>query len=188
MDDPTPEMSRSMMPGFRTDRLYPLLVGFLLGSLQTGLFFQLTFTLSSGFTIYLLIVICWLLGSVVGVFYVSRWNVSLRALLLLMLLAYAACCWLVNANPFDTQVWLYYAVLIVIVGIYPGVFFAQASDLWLTRSLFFWENNGFVAGLVISTILFMLMGRSILLAMPILFAGIAWLWCPVSAYRTALTA
>src|SRR6185436_6702564 len=47
--------------------VYPSLVGILLGLLQTGLFFQLTFTLSSSFRTFLMITVCWLLGSAVGI-------------------------------------------------------------------------------------------------------------------------
>jgi hypothetical protein len=155
-------------------RIVPLAVGLLLGLLQSGLFFQLTFTLSSGFTTYLLITLCWLMGGVIGVTYVRRFALSLRLLLVFMLLAYALCGWLVSANPFNTQLWPLYGGLIGIAGIYPGVFFAGASKLYSARILFFWENNGFIAGLVASTLLFMVFGRGVLWVMPTLFAVVVW--------------
>jgi hypothetical protein len=157
---------------------YPLLVGCLLGLLQTGLFFQLTFALSSGFMTYLLIVICWLLGSAIGAYYVSHWQVSLRLCLLLMLIAYAVCCYLVNSNPFNTHIWFIYAGLIGLAGLYPGVFFARTAKVYAVRPLFFWENNGFIAGLVISTILYMLMGRIIFWGLPIVVALIVEMLAP----------
>lgn len=172
------------MPKANTNRRYPLLVGFLLGLIQTGLFFQLTFTLSSGFTTYLLIVLCWLIGSAAGVYYVSRWNINLRALLIVMLVAYLLSGWLANVNPFNTRIWLIYAVLIGIAGLYPGVFFARASAFYSARTLFFWENNGFIAGLVITTILFMLMGRAVLWTLPVLLAAFVWLESPLPPTAT----
>jgi hypothetical protein len=167
------------MQQMRPHFVYPLLVGILLGLLQSGLFFLLTFTMSSGFTTYLLITLCWLIGGVVGTLYVNRLNLSLSPLLLMMLLAYALCNWLVNANPFNTQIWPIYGFLIGLAGIYPGVFFARMSKLYAVHSLFFWENNGFIIGLIISTLSFMLFGRSILWILTPLLTVLVWILSPV---------
>ncbi len=167
------------MQQMRTSFAYPLFVGVLLGLLQSGLFFLLTFTLSSGFTTYLLITLCWLMGGVVGALYVNRMNLSHRALLLMMLLAYALCNWLVSANPFNTQIWPIYGFLISLAGIYPGVFFARSSKLYPVRSLFFWENNGFIVGLVATTLSFMVFGRSILWILTLLLAAFVWFLSPI---------
>ncbi len=162
------------MQQIRPNFMYPLLVGILLGLLQSGLFFLLTFTMSSGFTTYLLITLCWLMGGVIGALYVNRLNISLHHLPLIMLLACALCTWLVSDNPFNTQMWPVYGCLISLAGIYPGVFFARASNHYAVRSLFFWENNGFIVGLVINTLSFMLFGRNILWMLTILLAALVW--------------
>ena len=47
--------------------IYPSIVGLMLGLFQTGLFFQLAFTLSSSFRTYLMVTVCWLIGSAIGV-------------------------------------------------------------------------------------------------------------------------
>jgi hypothetical protein len=166
------------MQQIRSHFVYPLLVGTLLGLLQSGLFFLLTFTMSSGFTTYLLITLCWLMGGVVGTLYVHRLTLSLHPLLLMMLLAYALCAWLVSDNPFNTQIWPIYGCLISLAGVYPGVFFARASKLYAVRSLFFWENNGFIIGTVISTLSFMLFGRSPLWILTLVFAALIWFLSP----------
>ncbi len=147
--------------------LYPLTVGVLLGWLQTGLFFQLTFTLSSGFTTYLLVTLSWLAGSALGVYYVQQVRIRLFILLLLMITTYALSSWLVNTYPFNTQLWFVYGILIALAGLYPGVFFARAKAAFTTRKLFFWENNGFISGLILCTVLFMVFGRPILLWIPL---------------------
>lgn len=159
--------------------MYPLLIGILLGLTQSGLFYLLTFTLSSGFTTYLLITLCWLMGGVVGAIYINRLNISLPTLLLVMLFAYALCAWLVSNNPFNTHIWPLYGCLIGLAGIYPGIFFARASKFYAARNLFFWENNGFILGLLISTIAFMLFGRSVLWIMTIVLAVLVWFLSPV---------
>jgi hypothetical protein len=154
--------------------LYILAVGILLGLLQSGLFFLLTFTLSSGFTTYLLITLCWLIGGVIGTIYVKNSTVSIHSLLVIMVLAYALCIWVVNINQFDTSLWPLYGFLISLAGLYPGVFFARTSKFIPARSLFFWENNGFILGLVTSGLIFMLFGRGSLWVLTIALVIVVW--------------
>jgi hypothetical protein len=156
-------------------RLYPSLVGILLGLLQTGLFFQLTFTLSSSFRTFLMITVCWLLGSVVGIRIAKRTQLQLNGFTLLALLAYFACVALLCLAPFNTQLWLVYAVFIVLTGLYPGVFFVRLSEYYTARQLFFRENNGFIVGLVSGTLLFLVLGRAALWGMPLLVAALVML-------------
>src|SRR5579885_672944 len=103
---------------------YPIIVGLLLGTLQTGFYFQLTFTLSSGFGTYLLVTLCWLAGSMIGVLWAARQTVSTLAVLLLALNAYILTSLLLLLQPFNTTLFPLYGALIVVVGVYPGVFFA----------------------------------------------------------------
>lgn len=152
--------------------LYPSIVGLYLGLLQTGYFFQLTFMLSSGFTTYLMVTLCWLAGSAAGTGFLYRWRIASKLLLIFGLLAYGACALLVLAQPFNTSLWPIYALLVLITGIYPGVFFARMSRVYSAGALFFRENNGFLAGLVAGTILFMLAGRPVLWVMPVIFGAV----------------
>ncbi len=151
--------------------VYPSLVGLLLGLLQTGLYFQLSFTLSSSFTTFLMVTVCWLIGSVIGVRLLPTIQFHLNGFLLFALLAYFACAVLLNAAPFNTQLWPLYAVLILVAGIYPGVFFARLGVVYSARDLFFRENNGFILGLISGTLLFLLFGRVALWFPPILIAA-----------------
>lgn len=151
---------------------YPLLVGLLLGCVQTGLFLQLSFTLSSSFQTYLLVTLFWLVGSALGVWWLQRINIRLEGFLLMMLGAYGVCSIVLLSAPFDTRLWWLYGVLIGMTGVYPGVFFAQSSRLYRARDLFFMENNGFILGIVLTTILFMLFGRVVLWAGPVLLTGL----------------
>jgi hypothetical protein len=156
--------------------MYLALVGLLLGLLQTGLFFQLTFTLSSTFGTFLLVTLCWLMGGAVGVLYLTRLGAKTRAFLGVALLAYAVCGGLLALFPFETVLWPLYAALILITGFYPGVFFARMSRYFPARILFARENNGFIGGLVLGTILFMVAGRVILWALPLTVAAVVmWL-------------
>jgi hypothetical protein len=147
-------------------RYYPALVGLLLGLLQTGLYFQLSFMLSSSIRTFLLVTVCWLVGSVVGIGLAKRVQAGLNIFILLALAAYFACVLLLAAAPFQTQLWPVYAALIMLTGLYPGVFFVRMGALYRARDLFFRENNGFIAGLIAGTILYLLVGRAALWILP----------------------
>lgn len=158
----------------RATNLLPLLVGLLLGFLQTGLFLQLTLLMSSGFMTYLLITFCWLVGSAIGVRYIARLPVSIELLLGLMMVGYIVVSLMVNALPFNTKLVPLYGCLIVMAGLYPGVFFVRLSTKYTARILFFWENNGFILGMVFMTLLFMILGQITLAIVPIGTAGYLW--------------
>ena len=115
------------MRGRKLTLLYPLVVGILLGWLQTSLFFQLTFTYSSGFTTYVLITLCWLTGSALGIYCARRLRVSLRFLLIVMLSVFLLTIGLAGHFPFQSQLWPLYSLLIVSAGLFPGTFFARLS-------------------------------------------------------------
>ena len=68
-------------------RFYPALVGLLLGLLQTGLFFQLSFTMSSSIVTFLMVTLCWLLGSAVGVYFLGKTRRPSEVFMALALLA-----------------------------------------------------------------------------------------------------
>jgi hypothetical protein len=151
-------------------RYYPALVGLLLGLLQTGLYFQLSFMLSSSFRTFLLVTVCWLMGSVVGIGLAKRVQVSLSGFILLALAAYFTCVLLLVEAPFQAQLWPVYAALIMLTGLYPGVFFVRMGAFYRARDLFFRENNGFITGLVAGTLLYLLVGRMALWVLPSILA------------------
>jgi len=160
---------------------YLVLVGIFLGLLQTGLFFQMTFTLSSSFGTFLLITLCWLLGSALGVTQNAQLRYGTGVLLILALLAYSLCGMLLLILPFNTTLWPLYGGLVILMGLYPGVFFARMSVFFSARTLLTRENNGFIIGLIMGTLLFMLIGRAVLWIAPFALAGlILWLGEPTS--------
>jgi len=150
--------------------IYPSVVGILLGSLQTGLYFQLSFTLSSSFRTFLMVTLCWLVGSVIGIHIAQKVGLHLNGFILVAIFAYFVCAVLLGMAPFDTQLWPVYAFFIALTGLYPGVFFVRLGDYYSARELFFKENNGFIAGLVGATILFLMLGRVALWLIPVLVA------------------
>jgi hypothetical protein len=144
---------------------YPVLVGMLLGFMQTGLFLQLSFTLSSSFRTYLMVTLSWLIGSAIGVYAFS--HRPLKLFLVVSLVGYGGINLLLVVFPFRTEWWPLYALVVVLIGLYPGVFFGRVGRHYPARILFFRENNGFIAGLVTGTLLFMLVGRVVLWGLPL---------------------
>ena len=155
-------------------RSFPFIVGLLLGWIQTGLFFQFSFLLSSGFGTYLLITISWLVGSAFGAAFADRLTFPLQRFLLLMLAAYGGAGLLVMLLPFQMTFWPLYMIVIALIGIYPGIFFARMGTAYPARALFLLENNGFITGVVVCTLLFMVTGRVVLWAVPVLLVAVLW--------------
>ncbi len=151
--------------------VYPVLVGLMLGLLQTGLFFQLTSTLSSGFGTYLMITLCWLTGSAVGVLGGEKFPLRTVPLLILAFVAYGCCGLLLAHFPFATGLWPVYGLLVAVIGTFPGLFFARMASAYRARTLFLLENNGFIAGLVAGTFLSLVAGRAALWVTPV-FIGL----------------
>jgi hypothetical protein len=142
----------------------------MLGVLQTGLYFQLAFTLSSGYGTYLMVTLCWLAGSVVGVLVAARLPVKTGFFLVMALAAYGITSAMLLILPFNTTLVPVYAVLVTAAGVYPGVFFARAASVYTAGVLFFRENNGFILGLALGTLLFMVLGRTALWLPPVFLA------------------
>ncbi|MCL4266060.1 MAG: hypothetical protein KJ069_22815 [Anaerolineae bacterium] len=151
---------------------FPGLAGLLFGLLQTGLFFQLSFGLSSGFITFLMISLCWLAGSAVGLYLAGKCRISLAWFVGLGLLAYFGCVVFLQLVPFQTQFRPLYALLVIIMGVAPGFFFARTAVHYSARDLFFRENNGFIIGLVGGTLLFLLTGRVALWLAPLLVSAV----------------
>ena len=87
--------------------------------------------------------------------------------------------------PFNTTLWPLYGGLIILMGLYPGVFFTRMSAFFPARTLLTRENNGFIIGLIMGTLLFMLIGRAVLWIAPFALAGLVlWLGEPNAKIAT----
>lgn len=130
-----------------------------------------------------MITVCWLLGSAVGIRIAKQVRWHLNGFVLLGMFAYFFCIALLGAAPFNTRLWPVYAALIMVIGLYPGVFFGRLTDYYSARQLFFRENNGFIVGLMSGTLLFLALGRAALWGMPILLACIVMI-CTTYFFRS----
>ena len=160
--------------------LYPSIAGVLFGVVQTGYFFQLNFALSSTYGTFLLVTLSWLLGSIIGLRLGRVQILSLRVGPWLCVLPYGIAQLLLGALPFRSDLWPVYGTLVLISGIYSGLFFARLGALIQpVRKLFFAENNGFILGIVGCTLAYLALGRPVLWIAPLMLAALCWVWTPL---------
>jgi hypothetical protein len=161
-------------------RLYPFVVGLLFGVIQTAYFFQLNFALASTFTTFLMVTLAWLLGSVLGLRISGLAVLTLSSGPWICLIPYVVTQIALNALPFRTELWPVYGLLVLVSGIFSGLFFARLGALVQpVRWLFFWENNGYLLGIMACTLAFLLWGRLVLWLLPTTLCLLSWLLTPI---------
>lgn len=143
-----------------------LVVGVWLATLQISLFLSLELLLSSAYLTFVVVILSWIIGGALGVWVpAGRW--SLPLMLLAGLTPYASF-GLLALSPYNTAlIWLH-GLLIMTTALYAGHFFQQERRRFdQIGDLFFWENNGFVLGLVVGVLGFVFYGRPFLYAIPL---------------------
>ncbi len=131
---------------------YVFLCGAFFAFLQFSFFFTLESNLSSAALTYMATTCSWIFGIVIGLSIKKRQSYLLEnllafgAVLFFYILSFA-----VHKNPFDNSFLWLYMVLIGGSSLYAGYFFNSNRDRFAkVKNLFFWENNGFILGLVLS--------------------------------------
>jgi len=151
-----------------SQRLYAFGTGVFFAVLQMCYFFTLQAFLSSVYTIYFLLVLAWLGGSIVGL---NIKNEKINFLLItLCLLNLYIVYGLVSIFLFNDYLLPLYFLFIFLSGIYVGYFFnIQRKTFPRIKILFFWENMGFIIGLIFSLLMFIEFGNRFIVIAPILF-------------------
>ena len=141
------------------------LAGVWLAVLQIVLFLSLQLLLSSAFVTYVVVVACWLAGAAIGV-WIPRGPWSFALMVLSGLTPYASLA-LLAAAPYDTSLVLVHGGFVLVTALYAGQLFQQERQSFArVATLFFYENTGFVLGLVLGVVGFVLLGRGFLQAAP----------------------
>jgi hypothetical protein len=132
--------------------------GLLFALLQTGLFFQLQFRLTSAYPSYLAVTLAWLLGSLAGL-WLGR-NGRRTVWLAASLAAYYGVLILLRCFPYRIGCLPVYGLLMAVCGAQAGHFFAANRALFPSASrLFFWENNGIVLGWIAGFVGYIVFGN-----------------------------
>jgi hypothetical protein len=159
--------------------LYPFTVGILFGILQTSFFIRLSFALASTFGTFLMVTLAWLAGSMVGLHLSTARYATLKNGLAIAIIPYLVIQALLALFPFQSALWPLYAVLIITSGAFSGIFFARmGSVVKPVRHLFFAENNGFLLGIVLYSLLYLVLPQILLLFVPLLFAVLCLIITP----------
>ncbi len=133
-----------------------LLTGFFLGSAQVGTYFHLLLAEGGSPTLYFLLILFWLLGSLTGMFVFAEKRAGLiyKTLCLFFYLVTTLMC--EYAEQLFFSVWVTVVVLFCayIFGMFAGWFFQNRVETYKdARFVLLHENNGFILGYATSAAL-----------------------------------
>ncbi|HIG26674.1 MAG TPA: hypothetical protein EYQ50_02315 [Verrucomicrobiales bacterium] len=144
--------------------LLAFLIGLHLAVVQFGFLLNLQVHVSSTYLTYMMVVLSWFCGSLIGL-WTDR--LGLKSGVLVSTAAYYVSYGIVAANPFSRLTIVLSALCVVIAGLWAGRFFTLFIQRFKqSDSLFLHENNGFLVGIISFFVGFTLLGKSFLLLMP----------------------
>lgn len=142
---------------------YVFLCGLFFGLLQFSFFFVLVVNLSSSGLTYLTTTCGWLLGVLGGLSLPVKRRSWERYLIILSIALYYGLMALVYHHSYDIRFLPLYVAMIAGGALYGGYFFkANETRFKRAKHIFFWENNGFIAGVIASFLGVTLMGEPFL--------------------------
>lgn len=146
--------------------IFAFLTGLHFAFLQFSYLLLLQINISSTYITYAIIVMSWMAGTVIGL-----WWEKLQASggLIIGILSYYTVYALVVNHPFSALTLPVSAVGVALAGLWAGRFFVVMLPLFKRAdSLFFHENNGFLLGIVSVLVGFTLLGRPFMLWTPLI--------------------
>lgn len=148
--------------------LFAFLTGLHFAFLQFSYLLLLQINISSTYLTYAIIVMSWMTGTVIGLWW-ERLEAS-RGVIIGLLSYYGVYALVVN-DPFSALALPVSAVGVALTGLWAGRFFVVMLPLFKRAdSLFFHENNGFLLGIVSVFLGFTLLGRPFMLWTPLISA------------------
>lgn len=148
-----------------------LVLGFFLGLLQFNFYFLTEVYISSRSISFFVVLFFWLCGFYAGLRPKAKLS-YLKFLVWFSLIAYYLFYFLVTWFSFQSEVYIAAALCVFAAGILPGYLFSAVSvQTSEVRWVLFHENNGFVLGFLLATILAVFAG-SWLLSIGVVSAGV----------------
>ncbi|MFQ5450916.1 MAG: hypothetical protein ACE5E9_09825 [Nitrospinaceae bacterium] len=149
--------------------VFAFLTGLYFAILQFCYLILLQVNISSAYLTYMIIVVSWFAGSLVGL-WLKNLNVPLGVIL--GLLSYYGVYGLVVKWPFSSFTLFLASFGVFVTGLWAGRFFVFIlSGFKTVDRLFFHENNGFLLGILLFFVGFTLLGREFSLWAPILLGS-----------------
>lgn len=159
-------------------RAFAVLTGLHLAIMQFSYFFVLLINVTSTYITYMVIVLSWMFGTLLGLFW-TRLNAFYA--LAGGVLAYYSIFLLVVNDPLSPAMLPTAGLGVAVTGLWAGRFFVVLQPLFESPDrLFFYENNGFLVGIIAVFLGFTLAGQIFLIWVPglsvtLLLAHMAWL-------------
>lgn len=151
--------------------MYIFMGGLFFAILQFSYFVLLEWQFSSAWITYATVTFAWMFGIIAGLRFGTRYTLPEKWLLCLNVLAYYGLWCGLLWRPFDNSLVALYGFCVFTSGAYAGQFFrinaVRAKDI---RVFLLHENNGFIAGLLVSFLGFSYDGRLFLTVTPIVTA------------------
>lgn len=161
------------------------LTGVFFGLLQWSAFFLLQSFLASTALVWLLASSVWLLGSLVGLALPDRRGPE-PWWLIASVVAYYALLWLAVLFPYEFGQLPWLLAAVAVMGLYAGRFFRfRRTALGSAKWLFFVENTGFVAGLVLTVVGLFWFGERVLILAPAAAGALCMVTLPRGARESA---
>ena len=148
---------------------YAFITGLHLALLQFSYLLLLEINISSTYVTYMIIVVSWMVGAVIGL----RWkNLNADIGLFLGVASYYGLYMLVSYDPLSRSTLVLAALGVILTGLWAGRFFVVMLPLMKRAdSLFLHENNGFLIGVIALFLGFSFLGRKFLLWAPLITAA-----------------
>jgi hypothetical protein len=142
----------------------PFVAGLHLGLLQTGYLLVLARALSSAHTTYALVLVAWLIGATLGLW----WRVSARTAVVIGLVAYLGVQLALGAVDFVALSPWWFAPAVAASGLWSGRFFAGAiAGAARPGRVFAGETDGFLVGALVAVVGYAFAGRHALWILPL---------------------
>ncbi len=146
-------------------KLYFTFIGLYFSVVQLSYFLLLQLNVSSTYITYMVVVIAWMIGIIVGLWWTK---LSTLAASVLSGVAYYLVFLLVSVSPLSMWTLFFASFGVLISGIWAGHFFvAYFSKMQQADILFFHENNGFLLGILFTIFGFSMHGNNFLLWGPL---------------------
>ncbi|MHB9119595.1 MAG: hypothetical protein ACYC2R_15190 [Burkholderiales bacterium] len=159
---------------------YPFLSGFHFALLQFGYLLLLQMNFSATYLTYMIISLAWISGTLAGLWWK---NLPAGIALIAGIVSYGVIYGLILGYPFSSLILPLSSLGVAITGLWAGRFFILMLPVFENADqLFFRENNGFLAGIVVIFPGYAWLGTSFLLWAPVCTAAILllhWQWLTV---------
>jgi len=155
--------------------LFIFFCGMFFASMQLSYFFMLEAIMSSTALTFFLVTLCWLLGIILGL--KNFVKVPLMYLIVISAVMFYGLIFCLHSFPYNANLFILYLIFITVSSVFAGTLFKLWSNFTNSSATFFFlENNGFLLGIILTTLGFIFWGKTFLLVIFAILTGILLSW------------